>query len=212
MPCRPAPRHRSAWTRRRSTSARRHWPRSRRNWRTPPTRGTRRTRCSSSASTPRPTAGTGAPSSPPATRTRPPTPPSSFPGPTPPGVPGQIDHIRKLQSYAGRYAKEGEAVAVISYLGYDTPESIPKAANPMRGLDAADDMRRFSDGLRVAHGEPKTHLSYIAHSYGSFAVGVADSEKGGLQADDIVTLGSPMVLGVTTPCLKPPTAPTTSAP
>ncbi|MFF8775272.1 alpha/beta hydrolase [Kitasatospora sp. NPDC015120] len=108
-----------------------------------------------------------------------------------PGVPGQIDHIRKLQSYAGRYAKEGESVAVISYLGYDTPESISKAANPMRGLDGADDMRRFSDGLRVAHGEPRTHLSYVAHSYGSFAVGVADSEKGGLQADDIVTLGSP---------------------
>ncbi|MFE7563307.1 alpha/beta hydrolase [Kitasatospora sp. NPDC057500] len=108
-----------------------------------------------------------------------------------PGVPGQIDHIRKLQRSAGRYTKEGESVAVISYLGYDTPESIPKAANPMRGLDAADDMRRFSDGLRVAHGEPKTHLSYIAHSYGSFAVGVADSEKGGLQTDDIVTLGSP---------------------
>ncbi|WP_406192358.1 alpha/beta hydrolase family protein [Kitasatospora sp. NBC_01560] len=108
-----------------------------------------------------------------------------------PGVPGQIDHIRKLQRYAGSSTKEGETVAVISYLGYDAPESIPKAANPMRGLDAADDMRRFSDGLRMAHGEPKTHLSYIAHSYGSFAVGVADSEKGGLQADDIVTLGSP---------------------
>ncbi|MER5353380.1 alpha/beta hydrolase [Kitasatospora sp. NPDC002551] len=108
-----------------------------------------------------------------------------------PGVPGQIDHIRKLQNQAGWYTKEGETVAVVSYLGYDTPESIPKAANPMRGLDAADDMRRFSDGLRIAHGEPKTHLSYIAHSYGSFAVGVADSEKGGLQADDIVTLGSP---------------------
>ncbi|MFB7382576.1 alpha/beta hydrolase [Kitasatospora purpeofusca] len=108
-----------------------------------------------------------------------------------PGVPGQIDHIRKLQRYASASTKEGETVAVISYLGYDTPESITKAANPMRGLDAADDMRRFSDGLRVAHGEPRTHLSYIAHSYGSFAVGVADSEKGGLQADDIVTLGSP---------------------
>ncbi|MFE2728407.1 alpha/beta hydrolase [Kitasatospora sp. NPDC059327] len=108
-----------------------------------------------------------------------------------PGVPGQIDRIRQLQGYGKRYAKAGETVAVISYLGYDTPESIPKAANPMRGLDAADDMRRFSQGLRVAHGEPKTHLSYIAHSYGSFAVGVADSEKGGLQADDIVTLGSP---------------------
>ncbi|MFI9329339.1 alpha/beta hydrolase [Kitasatospora sp. NPDC052868] len=108
-----------------------------------------------------------------------------------PGVPGQIDLIRRLQTYAVGAAKEGETVAVISYLGYDTPESIPKASNPMRGLDAADDMRRFSDGLRVAHGEPKTHLSYIAHSYGSFAVGVADSEKGGLQADDIVTLGSP---------------------
>ncbi|WP_395292198.1 alpha/beta hydrolase [Kitasatospora hibisci] len=108
-----------------------------------------------------------------------------------PGVPGQIDRVRQLQGYGKRFAKAGETVSVISYLGYDTPEHILKAGNPMRGLDAADDMRRFSQGLRVAHGEPKTHLSYIAHSYGSFAAGVADSEKGGLQADDIVTLGSP---------------------
>ncbi|WP_405366088.1 alpha/beta hydrolase [Kitasatospora sp. NBC_00039] len=107
------------------------------------------------------------------------------------GVPGQIDRIRQLQGYGKRFARAGESVAVISYLGYDTPESIPQASNPMRGLDTADDMRRFSQGLRAAHGEPKSHLSYIAHSYGSFAVGVADSEKGGLQADDIATLGSP---------------------
>ncbi|MFJ6140566.1 alpha/beta hydrolase [Kitasatospora sp. NPDC092286] len=107
------------------------------------------------------------------------------------GVPGQIDRIRQLQGYGKRFAQPGETVSVVSYLGYDTPESLPEAANPMRGIDGADDMRQFSNGLRVAHGEPKSHLTYVAHSYGSYAVGVADSEKGGLRADDIVTLGSP---------------------
>ncbi|WP_369183461.1 alpha/beta hydrolase [Streptomyces sp. Y1] len=108
------------------------------------------------------------------------------------GVPGQIDRIRQLQGYGKQYAKEGESVSVVSYLGYDAPESLPGASNPMRGLDGAEDMRRFSNGLRVAHGDPRTHLSYIAHSYGSFAVGVADSGGShGLDADDIVTLGSP---------------------
>ncbi|AUY50682.1 alpha/beta hydrolase [Streptomyces sp. CB01881] len=108
-----------------------------------------------------------------------------------PGVPGQMDLIRKLQVKGERYAKAGETVSVISYLGYDTPESIAGAASPRRGIDGAEDMRRFSQGLRVAHGDPKTHLTYIAHSYGSYAVGVAAEDAGGLQADDIVALGSP---------------------
>ncbi|MFE7563681.1 alpha/beta hydrolase [Kitasatospora sp. NPDC057500] len=107
------------------------------------------------------------------------------------GVPGQIDRIRQLQGYAARSAGAGETVSVISYLGYDPPESIPEAANPRRGIDGAEDMRRFSDGLRVAHGEPKSHVTYIAHSYGSYAVGVAARGGDGLHADDIVTLGSP---------------------
>ncbi|WP_051741966.1 alpha/beta hydrolase [Kitasatospora sp. MBT66] len=107
------------------------------------------------------------------------------------GVPGQIDRIRQLQGYGKRYAEPGESVSVISYLGYDTPESIPKAANPRRGIDGAEDMRRFSDGLRVAHGEPRSHVTYVAHSYGSYAVGVAARGGDGLHADDIVTLGSP---------------------
>ncbi|MFJ9951242.1 alpha/beta hydrolase [Kitasatospora sp. NPDC091207] len=108
------------------------------------------------------------------------------------GVPGQIDRVRQLQRFGiGAADSTDETVSVISYLGYDTPESIPEAVNPRRGIDGADDMRRFSDGLRVAHGEPKTHLTYIAHSYGSYAVGVAASGGDGLHADDIVALGSP---------------------
>ncbi|MEU6234361.1 alpha/beta hydrolase [Kitasatospora sp. NPDC047058] len=107
------------------------------------------------------------------------------------GVPGQIDLIRRLQGNAKGNAEPGETVSVISYLGYDTPESLLEAGNPQRGKDGADDMRRFSDGLRVAHGEPKTHLTYVAHSYGTYAVGVAASGGDGLHADDIIALGSP---------------------
>ncbi|MET8543736.1 alpha/beta hydrolase [Kitasatospora sp. NPDC004799] len=108
-----------------------------------------------------------------------------------PGVPNQIDRIRQFQRASERQTGVGQSVSVISYLGYDTPESIPNAANPMRGIDGAEDMRRFSTGLRVAHGEPKTHLTWMAHSYGTFAVGEAAQQAGGLHADDIVALGSP---------------------
>ncbi|MGW4895323.1 alpha/beta hydrolase [Kitasatospora sp. NPDC004240] len=108
------------------------------------------------------------------------------------GVPGQIDRIRQLRSHARAFAGPGEEVSVISYLGYDAPESIPEAVNPRRGIDGAEDMRRFSEGIRVAHGEPRTHLTYIGHSYGSYAVGVAAAGgEDGLRADDIVALGSP---------------------
>ncbi|MFJ5119174.1 MULTISPECIES: alpha/beta hydrolase [unclassified Kitasatospora] len=107
------------------------------------------------------------------------------------GVPGQIDRVQQLQKQAESLTRAGEAVSVISYLGYDTPESLPEASNPMRGIDGAKDMRQFSEGLRVTHGEPKSHVTYLAHSYGSYAVGVAASQGGGLHADDIVALGSP---------------------
>ncbi|MER7767857.1 alpha/beta hydrolase [Kitasatospora sp. NPDC096140] len=114
-----------------------------------------------------------------------------------PGMPDQINRIRQFQRTAERQAGAGETVSVISYLGYDTPESIPEAGNPMRGVDGAEDMRRFSNGLRVAHGEPKTHLTWMAHSYGTFALGEAAKSAGGLHADDILALGSPgMGLGV----------------
>ncbi|MBD0670115.1 alpha/beta hydrolase [Streptomyces sp. CBMA156] len=108
-----------------------------------------------------------------------------------PGVPNQIDRIRQFQRAAEYQAGAGKPVSVISYLGYDTPESLPGAANLMRGIDGAEDMRRFSNGLRVAHGEPKTHLTWMAHSYGTYAVGEAAQDAGGLHADDILALGSP---------------------
>ncbi|MFF7991537.1 alpha/beta hydrolase [Kitasatospora xanthocidica] len=108
-----------------------------------------------------------------------------------PGVPDQINRIRQFQASAESSAGAGKTVSVISYLGYDTPESIPEAGNPMRGIDGAEDMRRFSNGLRVAHGEPKTHLTWMAHSYGTFALGEAAKAGGGLHADDILALGSP---------------------
>ncbi|MFI6444066.1 alpha/beta hydrolase [Kitasatospora sp. NPDC050543] len=43
----------------------------------------------------------------------------------------------------------------------------------------------------MARGDLKSHLTFAGHSYGSFAIGAAASDKGGLHAGDIIALGSP---------------------
>lgn len=53
-------------------------------------------------------------------------------------------------------------------------------------------MRRFTGGVRVAQsGNPPGHLTVIGHSYGTYAVGAAARDGGGLHADEIVSLASP---------------------
>ncbi|MFJ1708772.1 alpha/beta hydrolase [Kitasatospora sp. NPDC088346] len=109
------------------------------------------------------------------------------------GVPGQIDHIKGLQSAAEGSAGPGEKVAVISWLGYDTPEwGNGSVATSARGDQAAEPMRRFTEGVRAARpdGSPG-HLTVIGHSYGSYAVGAAARGGGGLGADEIISLASP---------------------
>ncbi|MFC8719420.1 alpha/beta hydrolase [Kitasatospora sp. NPDC057198] len=62
---------------------------------------------------------------------------------------------------------------------------------PGRAEDGAEDMRRFTDGLRAAEGDHRSHLTVIGHSYGTTAVGAAAAGGQGLQADDIVAIASP---------------------
>ncbi|MFB7476183.1 alpha/beta hydrolase [Kitasatospora sp. NPDC056184] len=109
-------------------------------------------------------------------------------------VPGQMDHVTRLQKAAeDALTNPGGKVAVISWLGYDAPEwSTGSPLLTSRGKDAAPDLRLFGQGVRVAQTDNVcSHLTVIGHSYGSYAVGVAAREGGGLPVDDIVALGSP---------------------
>ncbi|MFB7949910.1 alpha/beta hydrolase [Kitasatospora phosalacinea] len=110
-------------------------------------------------------------------------------------VPGQIDRIDRLQDSAEGAAAPGETVAVVSWLGYDAPEVSASVMTPGRAEDGAEDMRRFTSGLRVSEGDHRSHLTVIGHSYGTTAVGAAAAGGQGLQADDIVAIASP---GMTT--------------
>ncbi|MER6300420.1 alpha/beta hydrolase [Kitasatospora sp. NPDC001539] len=109
------------------------------------------------------------------------------------GVPGQMDHIRRLQKAAEAEAKHGDNVAVVSWLGYETPEwGDASVAFTDRGDAGAPDLRNFTKGLRVAEGDSGvcSHLTVMAHSYGTYVVGAA-ARDGGVNADDILALGSP---------------------
>ncbi|MCX5210717.1 alpha/beta hydrolase [Kitasatospora sp. NBC_00240] len=109
------------------------------------------------------------------------------------GVPGQIDHIKGLQAATEQQA-QGQKVAVVSWLGYETPEwGNGSVGTTSRGDDGAEDMRRFAGGVRVAQSDDLKghHLTFVGHSYGSYALGAAARDGGGLHADDIIALGSP---------------------
>ncbi|MGW0665739.1 alpha/beta hydrolase [Streptomyces sp. NPDC002746] len=117
-------------------------------------------------------------------------------------VGSQIDRVTKLQGAAGRWSANGATdVAVVSWLDYNAPEanfdSVKKAelnlgiATQGRAQDGAGDLRDFTHGLRAAHQGERSHLTVLSHSYGSTVVGAADAGGRGLDADDMVVVGSP---------------------
>ncbi|WP_244176735.1 alpha/beta hydrolase [Streptomyces albus] len=116
-------------------------------------------------------------------------------------VSSQIERAGKLQDAASEWLPgRGREVAVISWLDYDAPEAKfqfpdfelnPAIATQGRAQDGAEDLRDFTHGLRAAHEGERSHLTVLAHSYGSTTTGAADAGGQGLDADDLVVLGSP---------------------
>ncbi|MEV4972787.1 alpha/beta hydrolase [Streptomyces scopuliridis] len=105
---------------------------------------------------------------------------------------GQIDRVNKLQDAAGdRTAGKGRDVSTIAWLGYNAPELNNSVMDDGRAKDGAEDLRDFTHGLRAAHEGERTHLTVLAHSYGSTTAGAADAGGQGLDADDMVVVGSP---------------------
>ncbi|MFE1176657.1 alpha/beta hydrolase [Streptomyces sp. NPDC058773] len=88
-------------------------------------------------------------------------------------------------------AKGSGSTAVVSWLGYDAPEVDGSMATTGRAEPAGDDLRNFTHGLRESHQGERAHMTVLGHSYGSTVVGVGASHGGGLDADDVVVVGSP---------------------
>ncbi|MFJ5677699.1 alpha/beta hydrolase [Streptomyces sp. NPDC093097] len=101
----------------------------------------------------------------------------------------QIERVRRLQEAAGSTSRE--STAVVSWLGYDAPELDGTMATTGRADAAAGDLRNFTHGLRESHNGERAHMTVLGHSYGSTVVGDAASHSNGIDADDVVVVGSP---------------------
>ncbi|PDP84800.1 alpha/beta hydrolase [Glycomyces fuscus] len=80
--------------------------------------------------------------------------------------------------------------SVISWIGYDAP-NVPEAAFEGRAKDAVSELSGFQDGLRATHQGQPSNNTVIGHSYGSTVVGHTAQSQQGLDADELVVVGSP---------------------
>ncbi|GAA2673952.1 alpha/beta hydrolase [Streptomyces lunalinharesii] len=101
----------------------------------------------------------------------------------------QIDRVDRLQQSA--VDNGAKNTAVISWLGYDAPETDNSMFSTGRADPAGGDLRSFTHGLRQTHEGDRAHMTVLGHSYGSTVVGSGASHGGGLDADGIVVVGSP---------------------
>lgn len=98
------------------------------------------------------------------------------------GAAPRVDGVRLL---AEMRRQAGEArVAVVVWLGYDTPEALDLvAARSDRAVAGADDLVRLTRLL-----PPATTVTLIGHSYGSVVLGYAARAA---RADNLVLIASP---------------------
>lgn len=113
-----------------------------------------------------------------------------------PGTDNDLTNIDEQITRAGVLQKaandnDAENTAVVSWLGYDAPEVDGSMFDTERAEPRAGDLRSFTHGLRESHQGERAHMTVLGHSYGSTMVGLAASGGGGLDADDIVAVGSP---------------------
>lgn len=111
----------------------------------------------------------------------------------------QVERATNLQRVADRVTPgvPGDA-AVIVWLDYDSPElsltsgAFSSGAGPGRAQEGAGRLDRFVDGTRVT-GPADQHLTVGGHSYGTSVVAYAARDGDGLDADELVFVGSPGV-------------------
>ena len=97
-----------------------------------------------------------------------------------------------LKAEMARLAPAGETVAVVLWLGYDTPDlNLPRllteGAGSAKARAGAKDLVDDVGFLRRVN--PRGHLSVVGHSYGSVVVGRA--MQLGLDVRNVVVVGSP---------------------
>jgi hypothetical protein len=107
-----------------------------------------------------------------------------------PGVGTRLASVAGLLAETDRLAARADTATVL-WLGYDAPHTLVDAVHAPSAAAEAD-LDRFTDGLRATHEGPRAHQTVVGHSYGSTLVGYTARTRG-LDADDVVFLGSPGV-------------------
>jgi hypothetical protein len=85
-------------------------------------------------------------------------------------------------------------VSITTWMGYDRPMNLSRAAFPDLARAGADGLDAFESGLRASHVGPPSIDTVIGHSYGSTLVGAAASGGHHLDADNVIAVGSPGML------------------
>lgn len=105
-------------------------------------------------------------------------------------VNGQFENAGEIAKSTYRTAPDANH-SVITWIGYDAPEDF-EAAGTEHAENAVEELGGFQDGLRTTHQDTSpSHNTVIGHSYGSTVVGHTAWSERGLNADEIVLVGSP---------------------
>jgi hypothetical protein len=104
---------------------------------------------------------------------------------------GELSRAERVAERAAELAP-ATATSAVLWLDYDAPDFVDEAASPRQAEAGAAGLTRFQDGLRAGHLDRTAHQTVLGHSYGSLLVGSAAAQPG-LQADDVVFVGSPGV-------------------
>lgn len=85
-------------------------------------------------------------------------------------------------------------VAVTTWVGYDRPMDVSRAAFRQPAYGGADRLDMFENGQRASHVGAASIDTVIGHSYGSTVVGAAAAGGHHLDADNVIAVASPGML------------------
>jgi pimeloyl-ACP methyl ester carboxylesterase len=114
----------------------------------------------------------------------------------------EIDDIGRLVEAATAVlasARAGDGLAVVAWLGYDTPR-VSQVASTRLAKTGADALTSFVRSLRIT--APHADVTVIGHSYGTLVAG--EAAQRGMVADRLIFVGSPGVEAARATDLLPP--------
>jgi uncharacterized protein YukE len=115
-------------------------------------------------------------------------------GNSPRDLSGPMDNERLLRAKMGQLSPPKGDNAVIVWMGYDAPDTLPAAAHDHYAEDGQGWLKDDVAGYQVAHEQATGrhgHTTVVSHSYGTYVTGLALHDS--MKVDDVVFVGSPGV-------------------